>query len=308
MRQRSYLSVTEEGFHHLAYQEWGAPTSSHPPVICVHGLTRNSHDFDALANYLSTQGRYVICPDVVGRGESDWFNDSHHYHFKQYIIDMSVLIARVDAAKVDWIGTSMGGLIGMMMAAMPNTPIRRLIMNDVGPQLPVHALWRMAKFAKAPNFFSKEEAKNYFKKVYADFGNLSEEQWLRFTEHSIKEYSPGLYKVKVDPSITEGKGVGQFMKEFVHSPYKALEGVLYDMDLWALWHEVKCPVLIIHGRKSDLLLPSHIQKMQKTHAEVDLLEIADAGHAPALLELMHHKKIAAWLSTTKSRRYPSRRG
>ncbi len=298
MNQDSYLSVTEEGFHRLAYQEWGNPDPSQPVVICVHGLARNSHDFDALANYLSRRGRHVFCPDVVGRGDSSWFKDPHHYNFKQYIIDMNALIARTAAEQIDWIGTSMGGLIGMMMAALPNSPIRRLIMNDVGPQIPLHALWRLAKFAKAPKFFSKEEAKHYFKTTYADFGNLTETQWNQFTKHSIEKHAPGLYKVKVDPAIMETKGFSHFIKDLMHSPFKALEGILYDVDLWSLWQEVKCPVLVIHGKKSDLLLPAYIQKMKKIHPQqVDVITVDNAGHAPALLDKNHHEKIAAWLST-----------
>ena len=296
MKQNNFLSISKEGFHRIAYTEWGIPTASRSSIICVHGLTRNGRDFDALARYLSLQDHHVFCPDIVGRGDSSWLKDSHHYTYEQYILDMNALIARTATTEIDWIGTSMGGLIGMMIAALPNSPIRRLIMNDVGPQIPVHALWRLSKYAgKDPEFLSKEEAKEYFKTIYATFGALTEEQWEEFTEHSIEERSPGIYVVKLDPGIKDVKWHGHFLKEFLSKPHKALEGILFDIDLWSIWREIKCPVMVIHGRHSDLLLPEHIKKMRRIHPDIEVLEVEDAGHAPALLDLAQHEIISSWL-------------
>lgn len=298
MIKNSMLAISKEGFHHIAYTEWGYPTDE-SAVICVHGLTRNGRDFDALASYLSKKNYHVFCPDVVGRGESSWFKDPHHYNNEQYILDMTSFIARTNATFIDWIGTSMGGLIGMMIAALPDNPIRRLIMNDVGPQVPVHALWRLAKYAgKDPDFRSKAEAKEYFKQIYADFGNLSEKQWSEFTENSLIEMSPDHFVVNLDPAIKDARSHGQLFKEFFTHPHKALEGIWFDVDLWSFWQKITCPVLVIHGRRSDLLLPEHIRKMQRLHPETDVLEIEDAGHAPALLNLAEHKYIADWLDGT----------
>lgn len=296
MKQNYVLCASKEGYHRIAYTEWGEQNPSASAVICVHGLTRNSRDFDALAKFLSLKGHHVFCPDIVGRGNSSWLSNSQQYNFERYIIDMNILISRTGATQIDWIGTSMGGIIGMMMAALANTPIRRLILNDVGPQIPINALWHMAKYVgKDPVFSSKEEAKQYFKIIYAEFGNLTEEQWDYFTAHSIRERSPGVFISNYDPSIHELKLKWQSVKEFFYSPHKALEGVLFDIDLWSFWRSIACPVLVIRGKSSHLLLPEHIKRMKRSHSQVEVYEVADAGHAPALLDLSQHEAILNWL-------------
>ena len=211
-------------------------------------------------------------------------------------MDMNMLISRTGATQIDWLGTSMGGLIGIMMAALPHTPIRRLILNDVGPQVPIHALWQLAKYVgKDPEFTSKEQAKLHYKTIYAEFGNLSEEQWDTFTEHSVTEHSPGVFVSKYDPGIHDFRLKWPSIKENFFHPHKMLEGVLLDIDLWDFWQNIKCPVLVIRGRHSTLLLPEHIKRMERTHPQVDALEVDDAGHAPALLEEAEHEKINRWL-------------
>lgn len=296
MKQNYYLGVSPEGFHEVAYTEWGNWSAQFPGVICVHGLTRNGRDFDELAMYLSNKGRYVLCPDVVGRGESSWFTKPSNYNFTQYVSDMNALIARSNTHRIDWIGTSMGGLIGMMIAALPNSPIRKLVINDVGPQIPLKALKRLGKYAgKDPIFKTVEEAKVYCKINYADFGDLSEEQWDHFTEHSIKERAPNLYTLKVDPGIRNSKSASQWLNEFIHHPRKALEGIFYDVDLWAIWKQIRCPVLVIHGQRSDILTPEIIVNMRRTHPYIELYEVENAGHAPALLDQKDHEVIYNWL-------------
>lgn len=295
MKNDFILCASEEGIHQVAYTEWGNASKA-PTIICVHGLARNRHDFDSLSAFLSAKNRHVFCPDIVGRGDSSWFKNPKYYNFEQYVADMITLIARTADHEIDWIGTSMGGLIGMFLAAIPNSPIRRLILNDVGPQIPLQALWHLGKYAaKEPKFASKEEAKAYYKKIYADFGNLSEEQWNTFTENSIREFAPNVYIAKTDPGINDSKAGWQFMRELIHNPHKALEGVFFDVDLWDNWRKVQCPVLVIRGQRSDLLLPEHIRKMQRIHPQTELFEVEQAGHAPALLELLQQEKIAAWL-------------
>lgn len=297
MKQDYVLCASEEGFHRIAYTEWGTTTSDSSAVVCVHGLTRNSRDFDALANYLSSQGHHVFCPDVVGRGDSDWLKNASQYNFKRYLTDMNILISRTGAKHIDWVGTSMGGLIGIMMAALPNTPIRHLILNDVSPQVPIQALWHLAKYVgKDPVFATKEQAKAYYKTVYAEFGDLTEEQWDYFTDHSVTEQAPGVFISKLDPNIHEPKFCWQTIKDFFCHPHKALEGILFDVDLWEFWKSIQCPVLVIRGQRSNLLLPEHIHKMKRTHSQVDLLEIENAGHAPALLDPDQHEAIRSWLS------------
>lgn len=296
MKQNYVLGISPEGFHNIAYTEWGNWSTQFPATFCVHGLTRNGRDFDDLANYLSNRGRYVLCPDVVGRGESSWFKNPSHYNFPQYVSDMNALIARANAHSIDWVGTSMGGIIGMMLAALPNTPIRKLVINDIGPQIPLTGLKRLGKYAGTnPIFTSMEEAKNYCKINYADFGVLSEEQWTAFTEHSVRQTAPNLYTFKVDPGIRHSKSKSQWFNEFIHHPLKALEGIFYDVDLWSVWHQIRCPVLVIHGKKSDLLTTEIILKMRQSHPNVEVYEIENAGHAPALLESKNHEVIYEWL-------------
>lgn len=298
MKKNSFLGISEEGFHNVAYAEWGNSTPEFPTVICVHGYTRNGRDFDALAHYLGVKGRHVFCPDVVGRGDSSWFKQAHHYNFHQYVDDMNVLIARTRAQQIDWIGTSMGGMIGMMLAALPNSPIRRLILNDVGPQIPLHGLRKLAKYiGNDPDFKSIDEAKQHFKKNYAEFGVLSEKQWDHFTEHSIEQRGANVFVTKADPAIKNPKSTMQIVSEFFHHPHKALEGILYDIDLWSVWKKIRCPVLVIHGVHSDLLTPGVIKKMCRTHAPTDVYEIENAGHAPALLEVADHEIITQWLNS-----------
>ena len=161
----------------MAYREWGAPEAGRV-VVCVHGLTRNGRDFDALAAALAGAGCRVVCPDVVGRGDSDWLGDPAGYGFPRYLADMTVLLARLEAEAVDWVGTSMGGLIGMMLAAQPGAPIRRLVINDVGPFIPLAALERIGGYVgRAPVFADLGAAEAYLRDVYAAMGALSDLQW-----------------------------------------------------------------------------------------------------------------------------------
>jgi pimeloyl-ACP methyl ester carboxylesterase len=187
----------------------------------------------------------------------------------------------------------------MMMAALPNTPIRRLILNDVGPQVPLHGLRRLSKYTHTTRQFNnKDEAIEYYKTIYEGFGPLTESEWMELTDNSIQLQSSGIYTQKCDPDITHNKTHSQFVWDFMHHPHKTLEGLLFDVDLWSIWEQVQCPVLIVHGQHSDILLPEHITKMQKIHPKTDLIEITEAGHAPALLKASEHEQINLWLNHT----------
>ncbi len=298
MKMDYVLGLTEDGFHKVVYTEWGNTAENEIPIICVHGLTRNSRDFDPLAEHLSKHSqRHVYCPDIVGRGESDWLKNPQHYTYEHYIEDLNALIARTRARQIDWIGTSMGGILGMIMASLPNTPIRRLILNDVGAQIPVKAIARLSKYAgRDPVFRSLDEAKRYYKVIYADFGELSEDQWQKLTEHSLREESPGRFVTKLDQGIKSTPSKSQIAWKILLNPQKALEGTFFDIDLWQIWRKVKCPVLLIHGTRSDLLLPDVIEKMQRLHPTMEVLEVPDAGHAPALQKEDQIQVIDRWLN------------
>lgn len=299
MKIESFFGLSEEGFHRIVYSEWGESHPETPTIICVHGLTRNRRDFDAFANYLSSQGRHVFCPDIVGRGDSDYLKNPLHYTYEQYIADMNAMIARTNSKeKIDWIGTSMGGLIGMFIASLPRNPLRRLIINDIGPQIPAAAMTRMSTYTGTdPEFASLDEAKRYFKNVYSGFGTLTEDNWQHFTETSVREVATGKWVTKIDPGVKIMPAKSKLAWKSLLHPLKALEGSLFDIDLWEVWRKITCPVLVIHGKHSDLLLPQTIEKMIAIHPNTEVIEIEDAGHAPALFDPSHHHMIFNWLKS-----------
>lgn len=269
MRQNSILCLSPAGFHRMAYVEWG--DAANPRVlVCVHGLTRCGRDFDFLAAALADRYR-VVCPDVVGRGISDWLRDPHHYTVAQYAQDMTALIARLAVESIDWLGTSMGGIIGMALAAQPGTPIRRLILNDVGPLLPAAALQRIGAYlATPPDFASPQEAENYIRTIAAPFGPLSDVQWHHLTKHVIRLGDDGRYHLRYDPGIA------------IPFAEAAREG--QDIDLWPLYDAIRCPTLVIRGAESDLLTRETLAAMQARGPRARSVEIPGVGHAPMFLD------------------------
>jgi pimeloyl-ACP methyl ester carboxylesterase len=272
MLRSSYAGLSPSGFHRVSYTDWGDPRSAHI-VICVHGLTRNARDFDALARSLEPHCR-VICPDVVGRGESDWLERKQDYVYPQYLADMVALIARVTAtsepdAVIDWVGTSMGGLIGMLLAATPRNPIRRLVLNDIGPLIPKSALERIAEYVGTePRFASLAEARAYIRTVSASFGPLTDQQWRHLTEHSVREDAAGGWVLRYDPGIAT---------TFAGMPRA-------DISFWECWDRIRCPTLVVRGAESDLLLAATAREMTRRGPQARLVEFGGVGHAPALMD------------------------
>jgi pimeloyl-ACP methyl ester carboxylesterase len=257
--------IGPHGFHRLTYTQWGAPDATRV-VICVHGLTRNGRDFDFLAQRLAGSRR-VLCPDVVGRGLSDWLVHKEDYGYPLYLSDMTALIARSGADEVDWVGTSMGGLIGMMLAAQPGSPIRRLVINDVGPLVPRAALERIAQYVgKAPAFADIEALEQYIRLVSAPFGPLTDAQWRHLTVHSSRKREDGKLTLAYDPAIAH-----------------AFRGEQKDVVLWPLWDAIRCPTLLLRGKQSDLLLAETAQEMTKRGPRAQLVEFEGVGHAPMLM-------------------------
>jgi pimeloyl-ACP methyl ester carboxylesterase len=256
------------GLHHMAYTEWGDPDNPEV-VVCVHGLTRNGRDFDALARVLSRRYR-VICPDVVGRGRSDWLKDPAGYGFPQYVADMVTLIARLGVDKVKWVGTSMGGLIGMFIGSLEHSPITRLVLNDVGPKISGQSLRRIGEYVgNAPKFPSFDDAVAYMKLINAPFGQLSDAQWRHLTEHSVKHYADGQWAMRYDP------GIG--------TPFR--QTMVYgDVDLWPLYDQIRCPVLLTRGAESDLLTQETALEMAHRGPRAKVVEYPAVGHAPMFFE------------------------
>ena len=265
MRTHELRCLGPHGFHRLTYYEWG-DVANPRVVVCVHGLTRNGRDFDTLARALAPQLR-VICPDVAGCGVSQWLSHKQDYGYPIYLADMATLIGRTGADQVDWVGTSMGGLIGMMLAAQLQTPIRRLLMNDVGPFIPRAALERLAMYVgKAPRFATLDELERYLRFVLEPFGALTDEQWRHLATHSSRQSDDGSFGMCYDPAIAD-----------------AFAGSLQDVVLWPIWDAIRCPTLVLRGKESDLLLRGTAEEMRRRGPQAQLLEFAGIGHAPALM-------------------------
>ncbi len=278
MRAGHLLNLSPGGFHRMAYVLWGGGgRGGRRPVICVHGLTRNGRDFDRLARRLCAD-RLVICPDVVGRGQSDWLRDPAGYGYAQYCGDMAALIARLDVDEVDWVGTSMGGLIGMTLAAQPKSPIHRLVMNDIGPIVPAAALNRLGGYVgKDPRFDDLSGLEAYLRQIHAPFGVLDDAAWRHLAEHSHRRLPDGRFGLAYDPGI--GKGFAAALTR--------------DVDLSALWQKVACPVLVLRGAESDLLLATTARDMG---AKAKVVEIPGVGHAPSLMVPAQIELVRSWLS------------
>jgi pimeloyl-ACP methyl ester carboxylesterase len=266
--------ISPQGLHRMAYWEWG--DRDNPKVLmCVHGLTRQGRDFDVLAQSLCSNYR-VICPDVVGRGRSDWLRDASGYQIPTYIADMVTLIARLQQGQppqvLHWVGTSMGGLIGMGLASLPHTPISRLVLNDVGPTLEPKALKRIARYLGLNlRWKSLDEATDYIALVSRSFGPLTREQWLLLTEPLLKR-DGNEWVARYDPNIA--------------APFKAATPEKAQADevlLWHLYDAITCPTLLLRGAESDLLKRETALAMTQRGPKAQLHEFEHIGHAPMLV-------------------------
>ncbi|UCV12880.1 alpha/beta hydrolase [Dechloromonas denitrificans] len=265
--QRSVQCISPSGLHRMAYTEWGE--RDNPRVLlCVHGLTRNARDFDRLAEAMSSHYR-VICPDVVGRGRSGRLRNPAGYGIPQYAADMVTLIARLNVETVDWVGTSMGGLIGMALASQEGSPIRKLLLNDVGPVITVESLKRIGSYVGTdPTWAGFDEALAFVKAISAPFGALSEAQWYALTESSVAQRADGRWGFVYDPQIA--------------APFKAAFGD-QDIDLWPVYEQIVCPTLVLRGADSDLLTRETWQAMGLRGPRARLAEIQGVGHAPMFM-------------------------
>ncbi|MDZ4252340.1 MAG: alpha/beta hydrolase [Sulfuritalea sp.] len=271
MREGKVKCLSAAGFHHMAYVEWG--DARNPKVlVCVHGLTRSSRDFDFLAQSLAAEYR-VVCPDVVGRGRSDWLRNKSLYTLPQYCADMTTLLARLDVETVHWVGTSMGGLIGMALACQPETPITRLVLNDVGPVITATSLERIGTYlGAAPRFDSIEQAEAFVRFVSATFGSFSNEQWRHLTVHVTRTASDGKIEFAYDP------GIAQSFREMLAA------GDGKDVELWPLYDGIACPTLLLRGETSDLLTHDAALQMAGRGPRATLVEVPGVGHAPMFMD------------------------
>ncbi len=264
--------LSPAGLHNMAYKEWGDPNN--PAVLlCVHGVTRVSDDFDALAAVMSDRYR-VICPDVVGRGRSSWLANPLGYQLPQYVSDMVTLIARLDVTQVDWFGTSMGGLIGMGVAALKGNPIRKMMLNDIGPTINFAALMRIAQYmGKEVRFPTFEAGVDYIRTIAAPFGPHSDEQWNKLAGDVLRQQKDGQWSRHYDPAISQA-----------FSTFTEENAAQSEAALWAIYDSIQCPVLLVRGSESDLLSRETADLMTQRGPRAALTELAGIGHAPTFMQ------------------------
>ncbi len=281
-RQREVQCADAKGLHRMAYWEWGDPTNPRV-LVCVHGLSRQGRDFDTLAAAMSGDYR-VVCPDVVGRGQSDWLVDPMGYNIPAYVGDMVTLLARLDAETVHWVGTSMGGLIGLGLASLPGSPVRKLVLNDVGPVIEWASLQRIGSYLGQPaHWASEDEAADALLAISAGFGQHTRQQWLALTRPQLKPDGAG-FKPHYDPAIAV--------------PFKLITPELAkagEAALWAGYDKVRCPTLLIRGAESDLLSEATAQAMTERGPKARLVTLPGVGHAPTLVQSMQVSLVREFL-------------
>jgi pimeloyl-ACP methyl ester carboxylesterase len=266
------------GGHRMAYWQWGAADAAHT-IVCAHGLSRQGRDFDVLAQALlarSPQPLRVVCPDVAGRGQSDWLQDPQGYQLPSYTADMLALLAQLKPATLDWVGTSMGGLIGMAVCAHAQAvgaTVRRLVLNDVGPTIQWEALARIGTYlGKAQTFDSLQQAADAMWAISQSFGPHTPAQWLALSRHMVKTTPDGRVALHYDPAIAVPFGaVTQDI---------AAQG---EAQLWQLYDSLTAQTLLLRGANSDLLSPATAQAMTQRGPKARLVEFAGVGHAPTLI-------------------------
>ncbi|MDG0026775.1 alpha/beta hydrolase [Trinickia sp. Y13] len=270
--QRYVQCASPAGLHRIAYTEWG--DRDNPRVlVCVHGLTRTGRDFDRVAAALSDVYR-VVCPDVVGRGLSDWLTDPSRYVVPQYVADMVTLIARLNVERVDWFGTSMGGLIGMTLAGLPGSPVGKLLVNDIGPHIEPEALTRIGAYVgQNPRFATREEGVAHAAELAASFGPLTAAEWSEINAPLFRQSEDGAWEFRYDPAIA--------VPFRAATPEVAAAG---EAALWRLFEQIPGPVLVVRGAQSDLLSRETVTRMKERAPSVTSVEIPGVGHAPAFLD------------------------
>jgi cobalt-zinc-cadmium efflux system protein len=267
-----YVTCTSpDGPHRMAYHAWGNP--SNPRVlVCVHGLTRRGSDFKTLAQAMCDQ-YYVVCPDIVGRGDSDWLKNPMLYAVPQYVADMACLIKQLGVAQVDWFGTSMGGLIGMVYASMPNNPIKRMLLNDIGPRIEPEAIKRLGSYVGQPFAFSERgDALQRLNEICASFGSHTPQEWEIYNGPMLAQKN-GVWGMHYDPDIS--------------IPFASVNPIMAKAGEMAMWHafkQIRIPMLVVRGGDSDLLSAQTVAEMCKLNPHIRGIEIPGVGHAPAFVK------------------------
>ena len=292
----NYVSCPEPaGSHRMAYWLWGEPDAPHV-VVCVHGLSRQGRDFDVLAAALLERSPVplrVVCPDVVGRGRSDWLADPMGYGFPTYAGDMLQMLAQLHAAApmatLDWVGTSMGGLIGMGLAGTPGlplpAPVRRLVLNDVGPVIAWSALQRIGTYlGNTGRFQTVQQAADAMWEISRTFGPHTPEQWLALSQAMVRPLPEGGFTLHYDPAIAV--------------PFRTLDATAAaagQAALWQLYDGIRARTLLLRGAQSDLLARDTALEMTRRGPRPRLVEFEGVGHAPTLIADNQLEVVTAFL-------------
>ena len=279
--EKSVRCLHMGGFHDMVYSDWVPKKQKGRTIVCVHGLTRSGRDFDRVAAALCADGFRVIAPDIVGRGRSGTLGQQATYEVPQYISDISTMLAAEHLREVDWIGTSMGGLIGMGLAGLQGQPIRRMMINDVGPFIPKAALERIGEYVGRDwRFDSFDDAVNHVRLAYEPFGLTRDEDWRYLAALSLRQDVDGTWTNTYDLRIAD-----------------AFKGDIADVDLWALWDMLTVPILLLRGAESDLLPADTAKAMTERGPRADLVEVPDCGHAPSLMVPDQIETVLKWAAS-----------
>jgi len=285
-----------QGGHRMAYWQWGDATAR-DVVVCVHGLSRQGRDFDALAGSLCARSATplrVVCPDVVGRGRSDWLREPMGYQIPTYAADMVALLTQLAPQRLDWVGTSMGGLIGMVLCGQPGLPlpvkVRKLVLNDVGPSIRWEALARIGTYlGQTGRFASPQLAADALWSISTSFGPHTPEQWLDLSRGMVKEMDDGsgAWTLHYDPAIA--------VPFRALNPESATQG---EAALWQLYDAIAAETLLLRGTQSDLLAEGTAQAMTGRGPRARLVEFPGVGHAPTLVAPHQHNVVVDFLLGT----------
>lgn len=270
MHLKKFKGLSANGFHDVYYREWG--NCKNPTIVMVHGLTRNSLDFELLADFLK-KDYHCIAVDMVGRGQSDRLDNASLYTFPQYCADLTCLINIIAKDDITWIGTSMGGLLGLILASQEKSPIKKLILNDITPYVPGE--WFLGvrkKIALRPTFANFERAVNFVKQFYEDFSLKTEEGWNWLTKASVIKNPDGTFDLNYDSKISG-----------VEKMDETLDPRNYDIFLWPFWQKISCPTYLLYGKKSPLVNETLISQMKIGH-DLKVLAVEDVGHTPVFYE------------------------
>jgi pimeloyl-ACP methyl ester carboxylesterase len=273
----SFPFTDENGTVWLAFVDWGSRRRG-GVVVCAHGITRQGRDFDALARAMVNDFQTIEI-DMAGRGRSGWLADKKAYNFETYLRHVRALMDYRGVATMDWVGTSMGGVMGMLLAAEEDSPIRNLVINDTGPFISGAALEKIGTYIGAnPRFANLQAASDYLREIHAGFGELSDADWSEMTIHSCVREADGSYVLHYDPAIAD--------------PFK---GPIADVDLWAVYDRIQCPVLVLRGADSELLTAETAREMTERGPRAELVEFPGCGHAPALMNEEQISVVHDWL-------------